>query len=49
MNEVNEITKAIGALENAERTAPDAARTQLRGVVEELVYLRLRLSMGDMK
>lgn len=49
MPEVDFLTNAIDNLEKAERTAPSSAVNEIRGVVEELVYLRLRLSMGDIK
>jgi len=47
MPEVDYLTKAIENLELAEKTMPVNSQKEVRDVVEELIYLRLRVSQGD--
>jgi len=49
MKSVDNITDAINSLEDSAQTLPIETRDEVRGIVEELVYLRLRVSMGEAK
>lgn len=49
MNGYDELTEAIRNLEAAAKKLPVKASKEALAVVEELVYMRLRVSLGESK
>lgn len=43
---ITSLTETIAGLEQAYKTAPESCRAEIRDIIEEVVYLRNRISQG---